>query len=219
VAVETSRFVVRAILASKHIRKSSVGNYGRATAYRRTRRLRVRCHSDELETPMPTAPQKRYEIGDRIPDVCLPTVGGQGMSRLRGRAQESVVIVFPHEPGCAACRAYVEELTDSGDGFRRWDGRLIVVLPEGPLAGEGALDTRKEVFILQDEHDELWPRIGRGCAAVVVADRWGAIYEVVRDGEGHRLPTPHEVVEWLRYIAIQCPECGVPDTPGLLTWS
>jgi len=161
---------------------------------------------------------KRYEIGDRIPDLSLPAVGAEGERPLRGRARESVAIVFPHAPDCAECRAYVDGLTESGESFRRWDARLVVMLPAARPGGGDPPEARGEVFMLHDANDDLWPHIGRGCAAVVVADQWGAIYEVVHDCDGHRLPTSNEVVEWLRYIALQCPECGVPDTPGLGAW-
>jgi hypothetical protein len=41
---------------------------------------------------------------------------------------------------------------------------------------------------------------------IVVADRWGEIHF----GTGGRLedlPAPAEIVEWLRFVQVQCPEC------------
>jgi hypothetical protein len=43
--------------------------------------------------------------------------------------------------------------------------------------------------------------------AVVVADRWGEIHHVTNTPRVEDLPTPQELVEWLRYIRCQCPEC------------
>jgi hypothetical protein len=43
--------------------------------------------------------------------------------------------------------------------------------------------------------------------AVVIADRWGEIYFV---GNGPRftdLPTIDEILEWLRFVEHECPEC------------
>ncbi|MGQ0814860.1 MAG: hypothetical protein ACT4O1_10400 [Gemmatimonadota bacterium] len=33
------------------------------------------------------------------------------------------------------------------------------------------------------------------------------------------LPSAIEVEEWLRYLATQCPECGVMDEPGRGEWA
>lgn len=178
--------------------------------------------------------RNQYQIGDRIPDTRLPAVEEEGVTPIRGGARESVVLVFPHGGGCAECRAYVERLTRAHEGFRRWDARLTVVLPDdakagpdagggakaGPDGGGGAWSGLDHVSLVRDEEDALHAGLDEeGGAGVLVADRWGAVYEVVRVGAGHGLPTAHELVEWLRFIATQCPECGVPDTPGLTTWS
>lgn len=166
--------------------------------------------------------QAPYRVGDRIPDVWLPdAAGGLGTAvagtPVRGAPRESVALVFPHA-GCAECRAYVDGLLRSLDSFRRWDARLIVVLPSED-GGSDELRLASGASIVRDADDELWPHVGKGSVAVIVADPWGAVYEVVRDADGHHLPIAHEIVEWLRFIATQCPECGVPDTPGLRTWS
>lgn len=43
---------------------------------------------------------------------------------------------------------------------------------------------------------------------VAVADRWGEIVHVFR-GEGGRgaMPTVDELLEWVNFVRIQCPEC------------
>jgi hypothetical protein len=42
---------------------------------------------------------------------------------------------------------------------------------------------------------------------VVVADRWGEVYYVQNADRASRLPTPNELMEWLRYVRNECPEC------------
>jgi hypothetical protein len=42
---------------------------------------------------------------------------------------------------------------------------------------------------------------------VVVADRWGEIHHVTHAARVEDLPSLHELVEWLRYVQSQCPEC------------
>ena len=42
---------------------------------------------------------------------------------------------------------------------------------------------------------------------VVVADRWGEVYYVQAADWASQLPAADELLEWLRYVQIQCPEC------------
>jgi hypothetical protein len=41
----------------------------------------------------------------------------------------------------------------------------------------------------------------------VVADRWGEIHQVTHAALVEDLPSFHELVDWLRYVQSQCPEC------------
>jgi hypothetical protein len=42
---------------------------------------------------------------------------------------------------------------------------------------------------------------------VVVTDRWGEIHHVTHAARVEDLPRLHELIEWLRYVQSQCPEC------------
>jgi hypothetical protein len=43
---------------------------------------------------------------------------------------------------------------------------------------------------------------------VVVADQWGEIYHVAAiDPDDPRAIDPDELLEWLRFVQVQCPEC------------
>jgi hypothetical protein len=42
---------------------------------------------------------------------------------------------------------------------------------------------------------------------VVVADRWGEIHHVTHAARVEDLPSFQELVDWLRYVQSQCPEC------------
>ena len=43
--------------------------------------------------------------------------------------------------------------------------------------------------------------------AVVIADRWGEIYFVGNGSRFTELPKIDEILEWLRFIEHECPEC------------
>jgi len=44
---------------------------------------------------------------------------------------------------------------------------------------------------------------------VVIADRWGEIVHIASPphGQASQLPNVDEVLSWIRFVRIQCPEC------------
>lgn len=43
--------------------------------------------------------------------------------------------------------------------------------------------------------------------AVVVADRWGEVHFAAKSDSVEGLPSPEELIEWLEYLQVKCPEC------------
>jgi hypothetical protein len=88
-----------------------------------------------------------------------------------------------------------------------WQRRnlVLVMLPdEGPddyiaqlAANMGELTAHDTACVLTRDTVAPLPRPG-----VAVADRWGELFHVAAG-----LPAPPELVEWLRYAQMQCPEC------------
>jgi hypothetical protein len=48
---------------------------------------------------------------------------------------------------------------------------------------------------------------GAPLPGVIIADRWGEIWHVHRADSNADLPRAEALVEWLRYVQMQCPEC------------
>lgn len=48
---------------------------------------------------------------------------------------------------------------------------------------------------------------GLPAPAAIVADRWGEIYFAAGADDVDGLPAPDELVDWLRYVQVKCPEC------------
>jgi hypothetical protein len=43
--------------------------------------------------------------------------------------------------------------------------------------------------------------------SIVVADKWGEIQYAASGGSAADLPGPEELIEWLRWVQMHCPEC------------
>jgi hypothetical protein len=154
------------------------------------------------------------KVGQSLPRGTVELADGEAVL-LRPSPHRATVLVLPHAGECEACRRYVE-LTLREARLDPWSATLVTVAPDeasvaflAPVAPRVALD----------------PSFRRACgvadgrAAVLVADRHGQIWEqTVTDGHTD-LPGPDQLEQDVRFIAIQCPECDVPDVPGLGEWA
>jgi hypothetical protein len=146
----------------------------------------------------------RYEVRGRVPDILLPRVTDAPPVPVRGRPREAVALIFPDErPGWDA---YLHGLADHSDAFADWDGRAIAVAPSADDRWRRlARELGDGLWMVQDENGRL--RAVPSAPAAAAVDRYGEIYHVWdRDRGPSGAPGPRELEEWLRFLALQCPE-------------
>jgi peroxiredoxin len=146
--------------------------------------------------------------GARLPELTLPSAAGGAEIALRAPGRRAPVVVQVDEAECEACDDFLTRLAAEKEEIAEWDGRVVVVVP-GEAAAAARLQERLALPfpVLADPDHRLSARIGTDAASVLVADQWGEIHMSERIGVGATPPTAAEIVEWLRYLAIQCPEC------------
>ncbi len=145
----------------------------------------------------------------RLPDLSLPAAPDGAPIRLRAPGREGTVVVYVHSASCPECRDYLTGLAEVRAELGDWDGRVVVVVP-GPVDEAARLHAAIDgVFaVTADVDGRCGERCGIGGGGMVIADQWGEVFFVEAGAEGkHTLPPAAEVVEWLRFVAIQCPEC------------
>jgi hypothetical protein len=118
-------------------------------------------------------------VGDRLP---REVVDRQVARRL---AAAAVVV-----PGTAGIDAYAAELDRAADRFAAWDGRVLVLPPDG-----------------NDAH------------RLLVVDRYRQVFHVAEAPSVDGLPSVDELEEWFKLLATMCPECGVLDDPLGRGWT
>ncbi len=139
----------------------------------------------------------------RIPDFALATRSGTPR-RLRAGGRRSPVLVLVHPGACAACAAFIAQLDAASAALGEWDGDVLVITPDELPAGD---DAATAIPVLSDPEQRLAASLVIAPPAVVIADQWGEVHESTEAGDEHRFPAADEIEGWLRYLAIQCPEC------------
>lgn len=141
------------------------------------------------------------KVAGFIPYLELPSAPHGVPVQLRESGGKTSVFVAVHSARCPGCRDYLKSLTPLSGEFEAWDARLLVIVPE-PLS-EAQDVAAPFAKVLSDEGHRF---AGTGAAFVLVADRYGQIFESMDAGSTHDLGSPAELAEWLKYIGTLCPE-------------
>jgi peroxiredoxin len=151
----------------------------------------------------------RAKPTERLPDLRLPHVSdGTPIPLVAPGGRGVPIIVAVHSADCAECRTFAQLLGEADAELREWDGRVMVVVPGGVEDAARFADGGGVPFpVLADAERKLWTRMGMEGAAAIVADPWGEVRMRHVAGAAHDLPSPAELVDWARFVAIQCPEC------------
>ncbi|HEX5081533.1 MAG TPA: redoxin domain-containing protein [Blastocatellia bacterium] len=134
------------------------------------------------------------------------------------KQRRNLVIFFLHSAECQKCGGLLQEMAANYGEYQRLETEALAIAPDeidrlSRLARE--LDLPFPVLV-DDEgkvRDRYLKSAGRSEAAVVVADRWGAIFECQVSGREHDLPAEAGIREWLEFIEFQCEECFPSEWP------
>lgn len=153
-----------------------------------------------------------------LPYVLLPTSDGRQLDLWQYKGRRNLVIFVAHAASCQECRKYLQTMAQHYRSFQEWETQVLALVP----------GSQEEIQKLCSEIDIPYPvaidqsgvasfKLGlapqRGTqgpqAGLTITDRWGEIYETCKASQTHRLPSVEEILNTLRFIEIQCPECAV----------
>jgi hypothetical protein len=98
-----------------------------------------------------------------------------------------------------------------------WQRRNLVLVIVNPREREAAVLYASQLKARRNEFEEAEATVvvtadsvsGLSAPRVVIADRWGEILHIEAPVSGgvSRLPSVDELLSWVRFARIQCPEC------------
>lgn len=157
---------------------------------------------------------------DTLPSLQLTDVNGEAVNTRGYYGKRNLVLFFVGSLQCDACRSLLSALAEKYDEVREEESEVIAIVPGArEEARKAVAEMRLPFQVLVDPDGEAHRRVGAAredggpLAAVFVVDRFEEVYEARYEREGHRLMDADAVVRSLRFIEVQCPECGAPEWP------
>jgi peroxiredoxin len=167
------------------------------------------------------APQARPEKGQLIRGFTLISALGQpiGLSDYRGRS--NLVLVLTGGDSGNPELEILTEIAANYAQFRKEQAEVLAILQcDRERAVQIAHQTGLPFPLLVDEDGRIHGSTGavdrssHPVAAIYVTDAFGEVFAVYRAADGQTMPSAQEIVKWLTFINMQCPECGHPEWPN-----
>ena len=158
--------------------------------------------------------------GELLPGFRLPAIDGSSVSLESYRGRTNLVVVFAGDMiDESPVAVLLEELVRRREQFTVEGAQLLVAVaaqPAVPRRGRWAFPVLVDNGAHIHRSVGATDAVGRPAPAVFVTDRFREIYAAYLPGQGSALPGAQEIFDWLVFINIECPECGVPEWPRYL---
>ena len=165
-------------------------------------------------------PQARPVKGQLIRDFTLISALGRPVSLSDYRGRSNLVLVLAGGRARSPDLEILTEIAANYAQFREEQAEVLAILQCGrDRAARIARQTGLPFSLLADEDGRFYraagaeDRYGRPAAAIYVTDVFGEVFAVYRTAEGQAMPSAQEILKWLSFINMQCPECGHPGCP------
>ena len=154
--------------------------------------------------------------GRLFPDSTLPTLNGGTLSLDQFRSRSDLVLLLLGEgPVPEPAARLLAQLVAARADLRLEDGEVIAIATGSPSRWREPWPF--DVPLLFDTDASLHRRVaaiderGQPRTGLYLTDRYREIFAVLHPGEGRWPASAHDVVEWLTFMNIQCPECNPPE--------
>ncbi|MDA8218873.1 MAG: redoxin domain-containing protein [Dehalococcoidales bacterium] len=159
--------------------------------------------------------------GAMLPYFKLPSAQGKMIDPVQYKQRRNLLLVFVHDQACDACRNVLRAFAQHYDYYKEEEAEVLAIAAVSQEEARRMVDDLALPFpVLADEDGAVHRLYGAVAseatpgAAVYLADRFGEIRERWLAGKTeHTLPAQEDVLEYLRFIGYQCPECGAPEWP------
>lgn len=154
--------------------------------------------------------------GKLFPDATLALPDGTSVSLDSYRPRWDLVVLMI---GTGAPDDTVSELltmlVDARAEIEAEDGKVLVVAANDPI--QESQEWKWPIPLLIDSDAALHRRVGavdrsgQPGVALYITDRYREIFAALRPDDAEWPASRRDVLRWLQFVNIQCPECGAPE--------
>jgi peroxiredoxin len=169
----------------------------------------------------------RFDEEDRrisAPPFCLNSIQGKRVCLQDLYEQNNLVLVFTHQLDCRECQSTIHAFLQREREYSEQASKVLFMLPGGTPEPQGQagkdgflsrLPSATLDVILLDQDGEIRRTysdlmsaslFGESDTIIFVLDTYGASYVSVVAPEFDNGEVHEEILSWLQYINIQCPE-------------
>ena len=172
--------------------------------------------ADGRSVAPPSVIEIQGPIADRpIPFRTLPLARGGELSLEAWRGRHAAAVLFTHDAACQACHGYAKQLARQAGRMLEADALPLVVVRDAPEAARHwAAELPEGTWLLADPAG-VWTHAVQelfgadaGDVLLLMLDRFAAPRAVSVAAEAGGLAGPAAATDWLRFLALECPECG-----------
>jgi peroxiredoxin Q/BCP len=168
---------------------------------------------------------REYELKVRklevIPDFSLPSNKGVSVGLWDYKHRANLAIFWFDTDRCGDCYVKLREFVHNYSRYKELDCELLAITTASvDKVTELARDLDLPFPLLSDPSASFIsrlvkadPTVGLPIAAIVVADRYGALYDFKAGDRAADLPSQEDILDSVFYVDSQCPECGVSEWP------
>ena len=168
---------------------------------------------------MTTANESEWKGKDIfLPNFQLPSTLGESLGPKGFWQRKNLVLAFFHQAHCRTCKGVLELLRQNASCIMDMNAEILAIIPGDRRAAEELHAEMKLPFPFLFDLDDRVATLNLGGdslrrPAVLVADRFGAIWHRNWPKEEDGSIKIEDSLNWLEFIEIQCPECDVLDSP------
>ena len=167
------------------------------------------------------APQARPEKGQLIRSFTLMSALGQPISLSDYRGRSNLVLVLAGGDSGNPDLVILTEIAANYAQFREQQTEVLAIVQcDRERAVQIARRTSLPFPLLVDEDGRIHRSAGavdmsgHPAVAIYITDAFGEVFALYRTADGQTMPSVQEIVKWLSFINMQCPECGHPEWPN-----
>jgi hypothetical protein len=171
-----------------------------------------RSQATEEGTNNPTPPTR----GQVLRDYSLQRPDGTSLLLSEFRGKQNLALVFLVASGGAVSGSMaqlLQGLSRKSGEVHQHETRVIVVTSPEQLPTVEALSP--ELMAAADPSGAVLADVAAEAGTTIyITDKFREVFHVYRIAEGETLPTAEDLLGWIEFVSLHCPECHPPEWPA-----